>query len=144
MHLPELSSAQFFTYSPSTGRISNLNENGGDMGDDIFQFLTSRNGEGQQRQQAASNENTDNNANPLNNFVQNLLSNVLAQNTDQGTDENRHMFVFGNIGDGPTIRLDNLPRSQNNNDTTTNTENTEGENNTNNNNNNNPRGNVAG
>ncbi|KAI9476537.1 MAG: hypothetical protein EXX96DRAFT_454088, partial [Benjaminiella poitrasii] len=41
IHFGDGGSAQFFTYSPSTGRLNNLaGNNGGEMGDDIFQFFT--------------------------------------------------------------------------------------------------------
>lgn len=101
------------------------------MGDDIFQFFTSarnasnnneqQNSEGQQQTEGQEGD-TGNNANPLNNFVQNILTNIIGQNVDlrtanQGTDENgqnRPMLFFGNVVDG-NIRIETMPRSQNNN-----------------------------
>ncbi|OBZ82973.1 putative RING finger protein P32A8.03c, partial [Choanephora cucurbitarum] len=134
IHLPGGGAAHFFSYSPSTGRVRNLNNNSerteteagngsiGEMGDDIFQYFAPRSAEGNQEERS-SNGQHDQPPTPISNFVQNLLTNMLGQNVDLtagGTptgegherpeegEAGRPMIFFGNMVDG-NVRFEPMP-----------------------------------
>ncbi|KAI9247942.1 hypothetical protein EDC94DRAFT_528648 [Helicostylum pulchrum] len=105
--------AHIFSYSPSTGRINNIN---GSNEDDLYQYFTPR---------TNTEEGADNNVPPLGNFVQNLLTNILGPNIElpantagagaggaggdgDGEATTRPMMFYGSMVDG-NMRFQPVP-----------------------------------
>ncbi|KAI8081886.1 uncharacterized protein B0P05DRAFT_468618 [Gilbertella persicaria] len=122
VHLPGGGAAHFFSYSPSTGRLRNLNQ--GDMGDDMFQYFTPRRQQEQHQQTEEEEEergegggggprqtDTNETPSPLGNFVQSILTNMLGSQVDMentNENENRPMIFLGNMVDG-NMRFEPMP-----------------------------------
>ncbi|GAA5813109.1 hypothetical protein MFLAVUS_006578 [Mucor flavus] len=95
--------AHIFSYSPSTGRINNIN---GSNEDDLYQYFTPR---------TNTEEGAENNVPPLGNFVQNLLTNILGPNIElpantggDGEATTRPMMFYGSMVDG-NMRFQPVP-----------------------------------
>lgn len=130
IHLPGGGAAHIFSFSPSTGRLNNLQgNNSGEMGDEVFQFFTPRNNTTNNtatddNERTSSTEGGATNTSPLSNIVQNILTNILGQNIDlsgqmpnttteggnTGTDPTRPMMFYGSVVDG-NMRFQPMPGS---------------------------------